>query len=50
MLNRKGHCYIRPKPIYQQKYLIKKAKPVYKKKLKKIVFVIGKGCLYINMR
>ncbi len=31
MFNRKGHCNIRPKLIYQQKTPIKKAKPVYQK-------------------
>ncbi len=31
MLNRKGHCNIMPKPIYQQKTLIKNAKPVLEK-------------------
>ncbi len=31
MLNRKGYCNIRPKPIYRQKTLIKKVKPVKKK-------------------
>ncbi len=35
MLNRKGHCNIKPKPIYRQKTLIKKAKPVFKKEKKR---------------
>ncbi len=35
MLNRKGHCSIRPRPIYQQKTLIKKVKPVLIKKKKR---------------
>ncbi len=44
MLNRKGHCDIRPKPIYQQKTLIKKAKPVlYIKKNKKIIIQLING-------